>query len=591
MKFNQLCFYGFVFGFSSLFFILAKMLFMRFSIFSLLICNFIFAQSNYPKDYFRSPLDIPMQLSGNFGELRPNHFHAGFDLKTNQREGLNVYAVAEGYVSRIKISTFGNGKTIYITHPNGYTSVYGHLQTTLGPINEYVQKTHYKEKSFEIEMFPKPDELLVTKGQLIALSGNSGASEGPHLHFEFRDSKTEFIINPMFFGFDKNFTDTKKPTISSLYVYPLDNSTVNQSKQPLLLNLTLQKDGTYLAGKVKANGKMGFGITAVDYDNVSFNKNGVFNVSAFFNGNQNFNYQFNTYSFDEMRYINALIDYSRYKKTGQRVQKLFMKTPFALSIIKTDSLNGIVAAEPNLSSSYRIEVSDYYGNLNSVTVPIEYDAATPIINAEPATSKYFIRYNKDSNFEKDNMSVFFPAGTFYEDFNLNFDVRNKRIYIHDDTVPVHANFTIEIKDSTYAESLRDKVFIGRTNGKSVSYNSTVRKGDVYSIKSRTLGQYGLFTDTTSPTITIAKPIQDKWISDVKKIQFTINDNLSGIKSYNGYLNGSWVLFEYDNKTKKITHNFVDSLLTEGANDLKIEVVDNVGNSAIFETRFFRSQQK
>jgi len=224
-------------------------------------------------------------------------------------------------------------------------------------------------------------------------------------------------------------------------------------------------------------------------------------------------------------------------------------------------------------------------------VPIEYDAATPIINAEPVTSKYFIRYNKDSNFEKDNMSVFFPAGTFYEDFNLNFDVRNKRIYIHDDTVPVHANFTIEIKDSTYAESLKDKVFIGRTNGKSVSYNSTVRKGGVYSIKSRTLGQYGLFTDTTSPTITIAKPIQDKWISDVKKIQFTINDNLSGIKSYNGYLNGSWVLFEYDNKTKKITHNFVDSLLAEGANDLKIEVVDNVGNSAIFETRFFRSQQK
>lgn len=559
---------------------------MRFSVLTLLICNFIFAQTQYPKDYFRPPLDIPMQLSGNFGELRPNHFHAGFDLKTNQREGLNVYAVADGYVSRIKISTFGNGKCIYITHPNGYTSVYGHLQTPVGSILDYVKKTHYKEKAYEIEMFPKPDELPVTKGQLIGLSGNTGSSEGPHLHFEIRDSKTEFVINPIFFGFDKNIKDTKKPTLSSLYVYPLDNATVNQSKQPLLVNMTLQKDGTYLAGKVKTNGKIGFGINAVDTDDVSFNKNGVFNVSTFLNGNQNYNYQFNTYSFDEMRYINAFIDYPRYKKTSQRVQKLFMKTPFALSIIKTDSLRGIVSAEPNLASSYKIEVSDYFGNQNSITVPIEYDTATPLVQAEPSASKYFVKYNRDTNFEKGNMSVFFPAGTFYEDFNMNFDVRNNKVYIHDDTVPVHSNFTITIKDTLYPESLRDKLYIG----KGTSYNGTIRKGDVFTAKAKILGAYGLVLDTIPPVIKITKPVEGKWISDQKKIEFTIGDSLSGIKSYNGYLNGSWVLFEYENKNRKITHTFDDQYLTEGENFLKIEVVDNVGNSTIFETHFFRSQK-
>jgi len=561
---------------------------MKSSLLALLFCNFIFAQAQYPKDYFRPPLDIPMQLSGNFGELRPNHFHAGFDLKTNQREGLNVYAIADGYVSRMKISTFGNGKCIYITHPNGYTSVYGHLQSTLGSISDYEKSEHYKQKAYEIEVFPKPGELPVTKGQLIALSGNTGSSEGPHLHFEIRDTKTEFVINPMFFGFDKNIKDTKKPALSSLYVYPLDNTTVNQSKQPLLLNLSLQKDGTYLAGKVKANGKIGFGISAVDFDDVSFNKNGVFNVSTFFNGNQNFNYQFNTYSFDEMRYVNALVDYAKYKKSGVRVQKLFMKTPFALSIIKTDSLRGIIPVEPNLAASYRIEVSDYFGNLSSITVPIEYDTAAPVVNAEPVTSKYFIRVNKDSNFEKDNMSVFFPAGTFYDDFNLNFDVKNNRIYIHDDTVPVHSNFTITIKDSTYSEALQDKLFIGRSSG---NYNATTRKGTVFTAKSKILGSYGLYLDTIAPTIKITKPIQDKWISDQKKIEFIINDASSGIKSYNGYLNGNWILFEYENKNKKITHTFDDTLLAEGANDLKIEVIDNVGNAAIFETHFFRSQQK
>ncbi|MDR6762777.1 murein DD-endopeptidase MepM/ murein hydrolase activator NlpD [Flavobacterium sp. 2755] len=560
---------------------------MKFSILALFFCPFLFAQTQYPKDYFRPPLDIPMQLSGNFGELRPNHFHAGFDLKTNQKEGLNVYAIADGYVSRIKISTFGNGKCIYITHPNGYTSVYGHLQTTLGPIQDYVKKTHYKEKAYEIEMLLKPDELPVTKGQLIALSGNTGSSEGPHLHFEIRDTKTEFVINPIFFGFDQNIKDTKKPTLSSLYVYPLDNATVNQSKQPLLVNMTLQKDGTYLASKVKTNGKIGFGINASDTDDVSFNKNGVFNVSAFLNGNQNYNYQFNTYSFDEMRYINAFIDYPRYKKTSQRVQKLFMKTPFALSIIKTDSLRGIISAVPNLTSNYRIEVSDYFGNSNSISVPIEYDLETPLVPAEPVTSKYFIRYNKDSNFEKDNMSVFFPAGTFYEDFNLNFDVKNNKIYIHDDTVPVHSNFTITIKDTVYPESLKDKLYIG----KGTSYNGTLRKGDVFTAKAKILGTYGLVLDTIAPVIKITKPVEGKWISDQKKIEFTISDSLSGIKSYNGYLNGSWVLFEYENKNRKITHTFDDQYLTEGENFLKMEVVDNVGNSTIFETHFFRSQQK
>ncbi|WP_316636342.1 M23 family metallopeptidase [uncultured Flavobacterium sp.] len=564
---------------------------MRFSLFALFFCNFIFAQTQYPKDYFRPPLDIPMQLSGNFGELRPNHFHAGFDLKTNQKEGLTVHAIADGYVSRIKISTFGNGKCIYITHPNGYTSVYGHLQTAVGEIQDYVTKAHYREKAYEIELLLKPNELPVTKGQIIALSGNTGSSEGPHLHFEIRDTKTEFVINPIFFGYDKNIKDTKKPTISSVYVYPLDNSTVNQSKQPLLLNVTLQKDGTYLASKVKANGKIGFGIVAVDFDDVSFNKNGVFNVSTFFNGNQNYNYQFNTYSFDEMRYVNALIDYGKYKKSGQRVQKLFMKTPFALSIIKTDSLRGIILVEPNLASTYRIEVSDYSGNLRSITVPVEYDTATPIVKEEPVTSKYFIKVNKDSNFEKDNMSVFFPAGTFYDDFNLNFDVKNNRIYVHDDTVAVHSNFTVTIKDDSYPEALRDKLFIGRFSGNSSSYNGTIRKGDVFTAKSKILGQFGLVLDTIAPTIKILKPIQDKWINDVKKIDFIINDSLSGIKSYNGYLNGNWILFEYENKTKKITHTFDDTMLAEGANDLKIEVIDNVGNSVIFETHFFRSQQK
>ena len=472
---------------------------MKSCLFILLFSSSLFAQTEYPKDYFRAPLDIPMQLSGNFGELRPNHFHAGFDLKTMQKEGLNVYAVADGYVSRIKISTFGNGKTLYITHANGYTSVYGHLQRATDSIENFIKNTHYKEQSFEIEMFLKPGELVVKKGQLIALSGNTGASEGPHLHFEFRDNITEKIINPMFFGFDKLMKDTKKPMFSSIYVYPLDDATtVNQSKRPLLLNLILQKDGTYTADQVLTNGKIGFGINAFDYDDVSFNKNGVFKVQSFYNGIPNFGYQFDTYSFDEMRYVNALIDYARYKKTQQRVQKLFMKNPFNLSIIKTDATNGVLKAEPNLTALYRIEVSDFYGNMTTVSIPVKYDVSPAIISKEPVLSKYLVKANNDSNFEKDNMSVFFPAGTFYEDFYLNFDVLNDTLLLHDDTVPAHTNFTISITDNKFTETQRDKLYIASVDNGKRSYNFTSRKDNVFTTKVKTLGKYALVLDTIPP---------------------------------------------------------------------------------------------
>lgn len=591
LYYNELSFLSFLLFSYTLFFTLAKTNSMRFYFVILLFSASLFSQVEYPKDYFRSPLDIPLQLSGNFGELRPNHFHAGFDLKTQQREGLKVYAVADGYVSRIKISTYGYGKAIYITHSNGYTSVYGHLSSANDAIEALIKKAHYAEKTYEIEVFLKQGELEVKKGQIIAFTGNTGGSGGPHLHFEFRDNTTEKIINPMFFGFDVFFKDTKKPNIYGVYVYPLDNKTiVNQSKRPLSLNLSLQKDGTYLSDKVVANGKIGFGIDTYDYDNVSYNKNGVFNVQTFENGTPNFSYQFNTYSFDEMRYINALIDYSKYKKTGQRVQNLFMQTPYSLSIIKANKNNGVISVVPNLNTLYRIEVSDFYGNQSTVTIPIKYDELSTIVPSELIPSKYYIKAKNDCNFAKENMSVFFPAGTFYDDFNFNFDVIDDTLILHDDTVPVHSNFTISIEDKKFSEVQREKLFLGEINGNRISYIPTFRKGNVFTAKTKTLGKFKLVLDTIPPVVSISKSIEGKWLSNSKSIQFTINDGLSGIKSYNGYLNGKWILFEYDNKTKRITHNFSDGVVAEGQNDLKIIVIDNLGNSTTFETSFFRSQK-
>jgi murein DD-endopeptidase MepM/ murein hydrolase activator NlpD len=570
---------------------LAKIPSMKYLIILILSSLTISAQNNHPKDYFRSPLDIPLQLSGNFGELRPNHFHAGFDFKTQQKEGLNIYAAAEGYISRIKISHGGYGKALYITHPNGYTTVYGHLQSGFGEIEKYIKNEQYKAKSYEIEFFLKPSELIVKKGEIIAISGNTGGSDGPHLHFEIRDTQSEKIINPMFFGFDSQVKDTKKPFFMGLYVYPIgENSVVNQSRRPLLLTYDQQPDGNYVTEKITANGKIGFGIVANDYDDVSWNTNGVFKVETFLNGNPSFGYTFDTFSFDETRYINALIDYERLKKEKQRIQKLFAVNPYPLSIIKTNANFGIIDVTSNVTKLYKIEVSDFHKNTSRISIPISYSILPTKVTEPPKTSKYHVKTNRENIFSLENVTVTIPANTFYEDFYMNFNVKNNVIKLHEDIIAAHLSFNIAIEDSTFNEKDREKMFIGYFNGKKINYYTTKRYKNTFSIYTKTLGEYRLVKDTVSPEVKISKNIEGKWISDRKTIQLTITDDLSGIKSYEGYLNGKWILLEYESKLNRLLHQFSDGIVDEGKNDLKVIVTDNVGNSTIFETHFFRSQK-
>lgn len=547
------------------------------------------AQNEYPKDYFKAPLDIRLNLSGSFGELRSNHFHSGLDFKTDQKEGLNVYASADGYISRIKISSYGYGKAIYVSHANGFTTVYGHLLKANGKIQDYIKKSHYKEKAFEIELFLKPDELVVKQGEIIAYSGNTGGSGGPHLHFEIRDTKSEKAINPLLFGFDSLIKDTKDPVVSTLMAYPIgENAVVNKSQEPLAINYTKQVDGTYMADKVLVNGAVGFGINAYDMFDFNYNKNGTYQVQSFLNGKQSFNYEFNTFAFDESRYINALLDYPRFKKTGVRIQRLFMENPYPLSIVKADNNSGIVVVKPNISTTYRIEVRDYNNNKFVINIPIQYSSVASETPTKIVKTPYFLKAKNDNMYKKDNISVFVEEGTFYEDFYVNFDVKDDTLTFHDGSVAVHKNFKVTIDDSGISDEQKKKTFIASLDGKSKRYNSTKVKDSTFTAYTKNMGKFFLAQDTIAPK---AKPInitEGKWLNTQKSIDFTISDDLSGINTYNGYINGNWILFDYDYKKARITYEFDNQFLKDGRNEFKLEVTDNVGNSTIFETHFFRN---
>jgi murein DD-endopeptidase MepM/ murein hydrolase activator NlpD len=543
---------------------------------------------DYPKDYFISPLDIPLDVSGAFGELRSNHFHTGLDLKTKGVEGLPVYAVADGYVSRIKISTWGYGKAIYVTHPNGYTSVYGHLQSANGKIEEMIHKRHYDEKAFEIELFLKPSELPVKQGEVIALSGNSGGSGGPHLHFEIRDTKTEMVINPLLFGFDALVIDKYRPKVNSVMVYPLnDTIAINNEYLTQTIPLSINDEGSYVTNKITSNGAIGFSLNVFDNMTNPYNKNGIYKVSTFVNGVPYFSYKFDTFSFDESKHINYFIDYFRFKNMGQRFQKMFIENEYPLSIVNQNKRDGILKVQPSASYTYKIIVEDFSKNTSIIEIPVVYKKAQSPLIISTSTDKK-IKAKNDYIFEEEKWTINFGANTFYENFNMKLNSKEDTLFLHEDEIPVKNSFNISFDISDLDETLKKKSFIAYLDGKDVDYIKSYIKGDKINAKVKKLGNYRVVQDTIAPKIYGVNFSEGKTIDTYTIISAKISDDLSGIDSYKAYLNGNWILMEYDYKSKKLVHTLSDNIYVKGKNDFKVVVTDEMNNSTTFESYFYKN---
>lgn len=559
----------------------------QFLLFLLITCS-AYGQTEYPQDYFRNPLDIQMVLAGSFGELRSTHFHAGLDIKTQQREGLKVYTAAEGYVSRIKISHFGYGKAIYITHPNGYTTVYGHLKKLSKRLEDYIKKCQYDKESFEVEMFPHSEEILIQPDEVIAYSGNTGSSGGPHLHFEIRDNQ-ERPLNPLLFGLQVK--DSKAPYVSGVFAYPKDkNAIINGKNERVPLRLVPQKTGDYEVEEISAYGNIGFGVVTFDKQDLAPNTNGVSNIQTFFNGNNSLEIDFKRISFDETKHIKRLVDYEYYQSKKTKIQKLFIEKNNPLSLYKNAYDNGYVTVEDSTASVYKIRIRDYHQNETWVVLPIKGKLETIEKDSIIDLSKKSLVYsNKATKLNSGNITVDFYPNTLYDDSYIDFKVSSDTLFLGDDHIPMQKNFYINYDLSNYKKEHQNRLYVARFYGyyKKPYHVSTSRKGDILTAKSKSLGTYALAMDTVSPII---KPVnfQDKkWISKYRYLEVKIEDELTGISKYRATVNGKWILMEYDYKTNTLTHDFNDNVVKDTKNELKIIVTDNVGNSSTFEATFFR----
>lgn len=544
------------------------------------------AQYDNLTDYFNDPLDVSLVLSGTFGELRSNHFHSGLDIKTQQREGLPVYASAEGYVSRINISHYGYGKALYIQHPNGYTTVYAHLKNFSPEIEAYIKERQYEQENYEIELFPASSELRIDKGQEVASSGNTGGSGGPHLHFEIRDQQQR-PMNPLLFGFD--IKDTRSPVVNSLFVYPLgEDSHVNNSALRQKLNLVKQKDGSYKAEKIDACGTIGFGISAIDQQDGAHNRNGVFRIESNLNGEKVFQANFEKFSFSETRHLNQLIDYGYYTENKSRIQKLFVEPSNPLTIYSNVVNEGILNIKDSLSYTYTIAVTDFAGNERIVHIPVEGKSGQNVIPREENISPYFVQANQAANFEENGIDVYIPKNSLYQDTFLDINFGEDKIQLHKDITPIHSNITIGFDVSKYTPEDREQMFIARVNPYGTpSYSDTYKNGNRFTTKTRLFGDYKLAKDNTPPRIIPVNFKNGQWISNNRDLKVKISDDLSGIKEYRATVNGNFILMEYEYKKDLLTHDFGDDVVTETENQLKIVVTDNVGNVSTYEATFYR----
>ena len=527
-----------------------------------------------------SPLNIPLILSGTFGELRANHFHAGIDIKTNGKEGYQVISLDEGYVDRIRVGTTGYGKALYIKHPNGLTTVYAHLMKFSPKIQSFVKSAQYKKETYEIQLFPKDDEIKVKAGEIIGLSGNTGGSSGPHLHFEIRNSKNQKTINPLYFLDD--IKDDRKPSIRSFYIF--NNNDINPEKMSRH-QIKKINDSVYRSENVYTIGKISFGLNMFDRQSLSYNRNGIYKVAIYKNDTLKFEYNFNELDFEDSKFINLLRDYKTKKEKGITIHRIIKHPESKKSFLSNEYNNGFFNIKNFNDYFFTLKISDHKGNNSYVEIKI---TGKKIKDNFIKKNGELIKTDQDYLIKLKDKEVIFKKNTLFEDVYLNIKENNDTLYIDKDIYPLRNPFEILYEINNNDSLLIRQSFISKLNSKgNPTYLITNKKDDKFQVKSSSLGTFFIAKDTLSPEIKPLNFYKGQWISKLKYLKIKVRDDFSGIKKYKGYLNDKWILFEYEPKTNTLTYDFSDIIFKKTKHNLKIYLEDNVGNKKVLKTMFYR----
>jgi hypothetical protein len=555
------------------------------------------AQIVIPQGYFSSPLNIGLAITGSFSEIRLNHFHSGTDFQVQQKEGLPVFAVADGIISRIKVSPVGFGNALYIDHPNGFTSVYAHLEAYNDTITEYLRNNQYRFKSFAVDLFPitKKEFIYVKKGQLIGYAGNSGSSGGAHLHFELRNTKTEHIINPMLFGFD--ISDPYPPVIDFIKIYPEnDQSFVGSANDAIRLNLRKSGNGEYrLAAKdtLSVWGNISIGAQAFDFNQNQSDRNGFYSMKMYKDDSVFFSMVCDSFAFDESRYVNATIDFPANYNLGNRIVKSKKLPGNYLSFFGSDAGNGILSITDDKVHEITIAAADLAGNtvyLRFWLKPLKPAGIMEIPDISVADSTMVFKYNKINKFEKNELKVELPVGCLYD--NLVFTYKKSPgtktmfsdiHFLHNAEVPLQNKMKVSIKPTNLPQYLRSKALLVRIDreGKRNPAGGNFENGYVTTTTNMFDG-YAIVVDTIPPVI---RPYSENGKSKTS-LRFTVSDNFSGISSNKGEVNGQWALVEWDPKNKLMIYRF-DKLVQPGKNTFTLLLEDEKGNKTKYSTSFTR----
>jgi len=531
-----------------------------------------------------NPIDLPLSLSGSFCDLRSNHFHAGIDIRTGGVEGQPVRAVANGYVSRITVSPVGYGQAVYITHPDdSLITVYGHLQRFNPQIAEIVRKKQYKTENFVTEIKLNPNTLKVKQGDIIAYSGNTGSSGGPHLHFETRDLRNGDYLDPLVF-YKNRIKDTEKPVLKGLIVSPVPGKgVVNGSNRKQHVAFKYDKKGNIVINStIEAYGEIGLEIRAADRMNGTTFSYGIKKILMTVDGVEMFYSFTDRFSNEESRYLNSYTDYA--EKDAFYI-KTFVDQGNASRFLASRNY-GIINITEARNYNVNIKLSDIYDNTCEFNLRIK--GKKQKISPPDTAGAVLMRWFDVNSFVSKGIRLTVARNSMYNNLYLRYSSSYSPDYdspvhvLHDSPVPLHfpAQLSLFLGDSLSADNQRQYGIIRiDKNGKIAWIGGKYRDGWIDTEINELGDRLTVAKDTVPPTLTPVNP--DKWTEN-KKITVRIKDDLSGIGTFRGEIDGKYALFEYDPKNSAITYRFDKQRLSDGIHHLKITVSDNCGNTTVYE---------